>query len=55
LISADIVKEGNRAAIAAIEEKMQEIGMIVRPPSSGGNGVHQRQPEQIAIEADSLG
>src|SRR5439155_15810838 len=41
-----------RAAVAAIEKEVQEIRMRGRSPAAGRDGMHQRQPQHIAIELD---
>src|SRR5690606_18183459 len=54
-LGADIVEEGDGAAVSAVKEEMQEIRMIVRSPALGRNGMDQRQAQQIPIELHGFG
>ena len=60
LISVDVVDNGaaendeNVENDEESEEKVKEICVIVRAPAASGNGVNQRQTQQVSIKMNSV-
>src|SRR5207247_9002257 len=51
-VRAEVIEEGDGAALAAVEEEMQEVRMARRSPAARRNRVHEGEAEDIAIRSE---
>src|SRR5712691_2836052 len=56
LLSSYVVEKCDRAFVAAVKKEMQKVGVVLllAPPSLGADAMHQRQPENIAVEMHGI-
>src|SRR2546421_7854079 len=54
-LGAEVVEERDPVVVADVEEEVDEVGVVLRPPADGADRVDDREAEYVPVEMNSPG